>query len=97
MFLVGTDSGFAVTPYGEWHARELEYYVKYLGFSPAEAIVSATRNNSEFLRDWEMLVYSVLAEKDILVVRISPRAISAYCRSCNLVSIMMDGSQSNCE
>ena len=25
--LTGTDSGFAVTPYGEWHARELEIFV----------------------------------------------------------------------
>ena len=25
--MTGTDSGFAVTPYGEWHARELEIFV----------------------------------------------------------------------
>jgi imidazolonepropionase-like amidohydrolase len=50
-FMLGTDSGFAVTPYGEWHARELEHYVKYLGFSPAEAITCATVNNGEFVRE----------------------------------------------
>jgi len=27
---IGTDSGFAVTPFGEWHARELEIFVDYL-------------------------------------------------------------------
>ncbi len=26
-FMVGSDAGFAVTPYGEWHARELEHFV----------------------------------------------------------------------
>src|SRR5437763_3260289 len=26
-FLAGTDTGFASTPYGEWHARELELFV----------------------------------------------------------------------
>ena len=50
-FMLGTDAGFAVTPYGEWHARELEHYVKYLGFSPAEAIKCATVNNGDFVRE----------------------------------------------
>tara|TARA_B100000676_G_C18086983_1_gene855880 strand:- start:93 stop:1454 length:1362 start_codon:yes stop_codon:yes gene_type:complete len=92
-FLVGTDSGFAVTPYGEWHARELEYYVKYLGFSPAEAIVSATRNNSEFLRDrGDVGVLEVGRKADILVVRDNPLSnISVLQDRSNLVSIMMDG------
>ncbi len=49
-YLVGTDSGFAITPYGEWHARELETFVKYFGFSPAEAIKCATVNNGSFVR-----------------------------------------------
>jgi imidazolonepropionase-like amidohydrolase len=50
-FMLGSDSGFAVTPYGEWHARELEHYVKYLGFSPAEALRCATVNNGDFVRE----------------------------------------------
>ena len=39
-----SDSGFAVTPYGEWHARELELFVTLLGMSPLEAITCGTRN-----------------------------------------------------
>lgn len=50
-FLIGTDTGFAVTPYGEWHARELELFVEQLGFTPAEALKCATLNNAEFLRE----------------------------------------------
>lgn len=49
-FLLGSEAGFAVTPYGEWHARELENHVKYLGFSPAEALQQATLNNAWFTR-----------------------------------------------
>ena len=30
-FVLGTDSGFSVTPYGEWHARELELLMTYAG------------------------------------------------------------------
>jgi imidazolonepropionase-like amidohydrolase len=50
-FMVGTDSGFAVTPYGEWHARELEIMVDYLGFSPAEALTCTTSENAKLLRE----------------------------------------------
>jgi len=52
-FLVGSDAGFAVTPYGEWHARELEHLVRYLGFSPEEALRCTTKGNAEagLLRD----------------------------------------------
>lgn len=46
-FLVGSDAGFAVTPYGEWHARELEHLVRYLGFSPEEALRCTTKVNAE--------------------------------------------------
>ena len=41
-FMTGSDSGFAVTPYGEWHAREIEILVDWLGFTPAEALRAAT-------------------------------------------------------
>ncbi|HWD58285.1 MAG TPA: amidohydrolase family protein [Stellaceae bacterium] len=48
-FLTGTDSGFAVTPYGEWHARELELFVDDLGFSKAAALRAATEVNARFM------------------------------------------------
>ena len=50
-FMVGTDSGFAVTPYGEWHARELEIMVEHLGFTAAEALRATTSANSGLLRE----------------------------------------------
>jgi imidazolonepropionase-like amidohydrolase len=42
--MCGTDSGFAVTPFGEWHAREMEIFVKYVGMRPLDAITCGTRN-----------------------------------------------------
>lgn len=47
--MIGTDSGFAVTPYGEWHARELEIFVDELGFTPAEALRAATEVSARFM------------------------------------------------
>jgi predicted amidohydrolase YtcJ len=47
--MTGTDTGFAVTPYGEWHAMELEIFVRDLGFTPAEALRCATSVTSRFM------------------------------------------------
>jgi imidazolonepropionase-like amidohydrolase len=47
--MTGSDSGFAVTPYGEWHAREIELFVDDLGFTPAEALRAATAVTAGFM------------------------------------------------
>jgi imidazolonepropionase-like amidohydrolase len=49
--MTGTDTGFAVTPYGEWNARELELFVEDLGFSPAAALRAATEVNARFMTE----------------------------------------------
>jgi len=46
-FMAGSDSGFAVTPYGEWHAREIEILVDWIGFSPAQALRIATAGTAK--------------------------------------------------
>lgn len=43
-FMMGTDTGFSLTPYGEWHARELELLVEYAGLTNLEAIQAGTAN-----------------------------------------------------
>ncbi|MFV0643234.1 MAG: amidohydrolase family protein [Sphingomonadaceae bacterium] len=40
--LCGSESGFSITPYGEWHWRELQVLVENLGLSPAQALACAT-------------------------------------------------------
>jgi imidazolonepropionase-like amidohydrolase len=49
--MTGTDTGFAVTPYGEWNARELELFVEDLGFTPAAALRAATEVNARFMTE----------------------------------------------
>ena len=92
-FMLGSDSGFAVTPYGEWHARELEYYVDYLGFTPAEAIICATKNNREFLREHnDVGILEVGRYADIIVVDGNPLAdITLLQKRENLISVMKAG------
>jgi imidazolonepropionase-like amidohydrolase len=46
--LPGGDYGFAFTPHCE-NAHDLEYFVKYLGFTPMEAILSATQYGGEIM------------------------------------------------
>jgi len=46
--LPGGDYGFAFTPHCE-NARDLEYFVKYLGMTPMEAVLSATRYGGEIM------------------------------------------------
>ncbi len=48
--LCGSESGFALTPYGHWHARETELLVDAMGLDPLQAISCATRNGAIALR-----------------------------------------------
>jgi imidazolonepropionase-like amidohydrolase len=48
--LCGSEAGFTMVPYGEWHYREMEVFVRYLGLSPLEAISCGTRAGAVALR-----------------------------------------------
>src|SRR5438552_8389405 len=52
-FLPGTDSRFAITPYGEWHAREPELFVDDLGFTAAGALRATTEAAARFMSGGE--------------------------------------------
>lgn len=54
-FMSGSEAGFAVTPYGEWGAKELEAHVRYVGMTPAEAISCATVESTKLLRERDKL------------------------------------------
>lgn len=71
--LCGTESGFSLTPYGEWHYRELEIFVKDLGFTPLEAIQAGTSANARVLRlDGETGAIEAGRLADILIVAGDP-------------------------
>jgi imidazolonepropionase-like amidohydrolase len=42
--IAGSETGFAMTPYGQWHTRELELFVSHLGMSDMRAILCMTRD-----------------------------------------------------
>ncbi len=74
--LCGSESGFSLTPYGHWHAREAELLVTEVGLTPLEALTCATRNGAMALRREEGTI-GVVAEgaaADLLVVAGDPVA-----------------------
>lgn len=67
--LTGSESGFALTPYGHWHTRELELFVEVLGLTPLEAINCATEQGAIAMRlPGELGVIRPGARADVLVV-----------------------------
>lgn len=42
--IAGSETGFAMTPYGEWHTREMELFVELLGMDDHDALLAMTRN-----------------------------------------------------
>ena len=73
--LAGSETGFAVTPVGEWHARELEMLVDYIGMTPLEAITAATSNGAFAMRmEGEVGTLEVGSHADVLVIDGDPLA-----------------------
>ncbi|MGH7683305.1 MAG: amidohydrolase family protein [Vulcanimicrobiaceae bacterium] len=72
--MAGSESGFSVTPYGEWHTRELEIMVDLLGMKPMDAILAATRNNAAAFGWKDVGVLKAGARADVLVVDGDPIA-----------------------
>jgi imidazolonepropionase-like amidohydrolase len=48
--LTGSESGFSLTPYGDWHYSELQVFVEDLGMTPLQAINSATEQGARALK-----------------------------------------------
>lgn len=44
--LTGSEAGFSLVPYGDWHYREMEVFVKYFGMSTLEAIQCGTQKSA---------------------------------------------------
>lgn len=73
--LTGSETGFAVTPVGEWHACELEMLVEYVGMSPLESITCATANGAFAMRlEGEIGTLQAGRLADVLVIDGNPLA-----------------------
>lgn len=67
--LCGTESGFSITPYGEWHWRELQVFVDDIGMTPAQALICATRESARALkRHGQLGTIEAGKPADILIV-----------------------------
>jgi imidazolonepropionase-like amidohydrolase len=90
--LPGGDYGFPFNPNGR-NARDLELFVKHLGFTPTEALVAATQWGGELMGMGEELGQikaGFLA--DLLLVKGDPTANVAILQDRNnLLAIMKDG------
>jgi imidazolonepropionase-like amidohydrolase len=65
---MGGDYGFAWNPHGDY-AKELSFFVKYVGFSPLETIKCATKSGAEIMgRGDEFGTLQVGKLADVLVV-----------------------------
>ena len=74
-FMMGTDTGFSATPFGEWHARELELLVEYAGLSPLEAIQAGTEGSALAVNgEGRLGVIAPGMAADVLVVNGDPVA-----------------------
>jgi imidazolonepropionase-like amidohydrolase len=92
--LSGSESGFALTPYGHWHARELEVLVDAMGLTPLQAIRCATHNGALALRMEEGAIGVIApgAAADILVVDGDPsRDVSVLGDRSNLRHVVSRG------
>lgn len=71
--LCGSESGFSMTPYGDWHYREMEVFVKELGLTPIQAIECCTSVNARAMQ-MEGHVGSIKAGQlaDLLIVEGDP-------------------------
>ena len=67
--LCGSESGFSLTPYGHWHAREMDVFVEHLGLTPLQAIRCATLEGARALRlEGEVGELAAGKRADVIVV-----------------------------
>jgi imidazolonepropionase-like amidohydrolase len=90
--LPGGDYGFAFTPHCQ-NARDLEFFVKYLGFTPMEAIRSTTLYGGQIMmKPHELGVVKDGYLADLLLVDGDPLANLAVLRDPKrILAVMKDG------
>jgi len=90
--LIGGDYGFPNNPIGR-NARDLELFVTYLGYSPAEALVAATQYGGQLMGlgdELGLLKAGYLA--DVLVVKGDPTAdVTVLQDADNIAYILQNG------
>ena len=91
--LSGSESGFSIVPYGQWHYRELELFVENLGMTPLQAIRSATQEGGRvFGLDGKLGAIKESFIADVLVVNGDPSAdLKVLAKHGNIKHIFKNG------
>ena len=94
MIMSGTDSGQGPVPYGEWHAREMEHLMTYLGMSSTDAIKAGTFN-AAFALDMQNDIGTLEEGKfaDILLVEGNPLEDISVLQDKNKLNVIMKDGQ----
>lgn len=91
--VIGGDYGFAWSPNGT-NARDIEFFVKYFGYSPAQALVCATANGGALMTQGSDEKLGLLREgylADMLLVDGDPLTDSACLVDANNLKLIMKG------
>lgn len=91
--LTGSESGFSMVPYGDWHYRELEVFVRHFGLTPLQAIQCATQKSAFGLKlEGEVGVVAAGYRADLICVAGDPAAdVTALGRPGAVKHLMIDG------
>jgi imidazolonepropionase-like amidohydrolase len=91
--MMGSEAGFSVTPYGQWHTREIELMVDLIGMPPMAAIVAATSANARAF-GWDALVGTLAPGRmaDLLVLDADPLRDVRALRD-NLQAVYLGGAE----
>ena len=70
----GSESGWSLVPYGQWHAKEMQTFVELLGMTPLEAIHAATQAAARLVPRWSDQVGVLAPGKlaDLIVLKGDP-------------------------
>lgn len=91
--LCGTESGFSLTPYGEWHYREMEVFIRDIGFTPEAAIRAATSECGRCLGlDGKIGAVEAGRLADLLVVNGDPtKDVTVLGNNDNIEDVYLNG------
>ncbi|MBF9033533.1 amidohydrolase family protein [Rhodobacterales bacterium HKCCE2091] len=91
--LCGSESGFSLVPYGHWHYREMEVFVKYFDLTPLQAIRCATAESAFSIRKMgEVGEITPGYEADIICVKGKvDKDISLLGNPDNITRVMIEG------
>ncbi len=92
--MAGSETGFSMSPYGEWHAREIELLQSLFGLSAMDAILAMTRNNARAI-GWAEDVGTLQVGRygDILLVEGNPLADVRILQDPKKIALILKGGE----